>query len=272
MSHRNVITITIIIWSILGIVPFLAYTQKSPISPVKKVEQLNTITYINTGHENDYSWIFIDNLFESKEFVGQYPIASKELLETTPYDTGHDWSVTKYVSRHIPLQNKTYVPSELITIESEYLTTSQKNFKLRADAAAELIIMAQEFYEIFDKKLVIVSAYRSHGYQSNLRKNWCPNTLCAPAGHSEHQLGLAVDLFAATTADKFLSKADFKKYYDWLAVNAHRYGRHNTYQKWVEIDTYQVEPRHWRYIWRELATELYNQKMTFWEWISKQKK
>jgi len=55
--------------------------------------------------------------------------------------------------------------------------------------------------------------------------------LCAPAGHSEHQLGLAIDLFAATTADKFLSKADFRKYYDWLAANAHRYGWHNTYQK-----------------------------------------
>lgn len=270
MSHHKVIIIAIITWSLLATVPFLAYTKpvtNTDNSTTKSPEPFNTITYINT-------WVtgsdLVDNIFESKKFAGEYPIGDATLSSPQKvYDIANDASIEKYVSRKIPLRNKKYIPKDLVTLDSEYLTTSQKSFQLRADAAETLTAMAKEFTEIFNKKLVIVSAYRSYSYQQSLKKRWCSDTLCAPAGQSEHQLGLAIDLFAATTADKFLSKADFKKYYDWLAVNAHRYGRHNTYQKWVAIDTYQVEPRHRRYLGSDLATELYDQKMTFGEWVKK---
>ena len=58
----------------------------------------------------------------------------------------------------------------MIILQSDYLTTSQKRFQLRADAATELISMAQEFYEIFNNKIVIISAYRSYGHQATIKK------------------------------------------------------------------------------------------------------
>lgn len=183
------------------------------------------------------------------------------------YDTASDDSIQKYVSRTIGLSKSNYIPNDLITLTGENLSFNSNHLQLRKNAAIQLDALAQEFQEIFNKKLVIISAYRSYHYQLSMKKKWCPDTLCAPAGHSEHQLGLAIDIFAATTAGDFLSKTDFRKYYERLAINAHRYGRHNTYQKWVEIDSYQIEPRHRRYLGRELATELFEKKMTFWEWI-----
>jgi D-alanyl-D-alanine carboxypeptidase len=189
----------------------------------------------------------------------------------TEYDYNTDDSLQKYVSRDITLNNTEYTPKDLVTISNKRLILASPSMKLRDIAHSKLNDMAQEFYNIFWDKLVIVSAYRSYDYQKKLKK-WCSDTLCALPGRSEHQLGLAIDIFAATTAWDFLSKAEFKKYYEWLAINAHRYGWHNTYQKWVDIDTYQVEPRHRRYLGRELATELFERKMTLGEWYKEKSK
>ena len=222
---------------------------------------INTITYTHSWQHNKDKWYALSNgliLFDTK-------------ISTKEYDYTTDNSLQKYVSRDISLQDTTYVPNDLVSISDKWLVLNAPSMKLRAIAHSKLNDMAQEFYQIFGDKLVIVSSYRSYGYQKSLKK-WCSDTLCALPGRSEHQLGLAIDIFAATTAGDFLSKAQFKKYYEWLAINAHRYGWHNTYQKWVDIDTYQQEPRHRRYLGRELATELFNRKMTFWEWYREKNK
>ena len=184
---------------------------------------------------------------------------------TLKMDYESDNSLTKFVSAKKPLTDKTYIPQDLEIIENPYIVTTQSAMKLRHQAAQALESLAKEFYTVFWKKIVIVSAYRSYTYQAGLA-NWCSPSLCARPGYSEHQLGLTIDIFAATTSGDFLSKADFNKYYQWLIKNAHRFGRHNTYQKWVTIDTYQVEPRHWRYVGRDLATKLHNEWLTFAQW------
>lgn len=188
--------------------------------------------------------------------------------ETRDYES--DDSITKFVSAKVPFQNKKYIPGDLVLIESEWLVVNNSTMKLRAIALDRLDKLAQEFYTIFHDKIVIVSAYRSYAYQINIAKG-CSPTLCARAWYSEHQLWLTIDIFAATTAGKFLSKAEFKKYYEWLMQNAHRYGWHNSYQKWIAIDTYQLEPWHWRYLGRELATELYDSQMSFAQRYAKEK-
>jgi LAS superfamily LD-carboxypeptidase LdcB len=58
-------------------------------------------------------------------------------------------------------------------------------------------------------------------------------------------------------------KAWSGKYYQRLSDHAHEYGFHNTYQKWMDIDGKMVEPRHWRYLWIDLATMLHDSDQTF---------
>jgi hypothetical protein len=49
--------------------------------------------------------------------------------------------------------------------------------------------------------------------------------------------------------------------YKWLLDNAHKYGFILSYPK---DDTYYIfEPWHWRYVGVELATKLYNEKISF---------
>jgi LAS superfamily LD-carboxypeptidase LdcB len=60
--------------------------------------------------------------------------------------------------------------------------------------------MAKAFELEFGEPLVVISGYRSAEYQQRLwNLGRCHDTLCAPPGYSEHQLGLAVDIFDAST-------------------------------------------------------------------------
>ncbi|MBP6911434.1 D-alanyl-D-alanine carboxypeptidase family protein [Patescibacteria group bacterium] len=84
--------------------------------------------------------------------------------------------------------------------------------------------MAFHFYRVFRRRLEVVSSYRSYSLQSSLFAGYMSESgpeafsFSALPGHSEHQLGLAVDLFTATTADV----DGYDSYYDWLRHNAHQ--------------------------------------------------
>lgn len=54
--------------------------------------------------------------------------------------------------------------------------------------------------------------------------------------------------------------------WQWLTDNAHTYGWHQSYQRGRDIDGYDVEPWHWRYLGVELASELRKQNLTFTQW------
>lgn len=92
--------------------------------------------------------------------------------------------------------------------------------------------MGRDFRTKFGTPLVVVSGYRSASYQQRL---WdlgrCTDTLCAPPGYSEHQLGLAIDVFDATTASDYMKNALYKKYITWIQAHAHKYGYTQSYQK-----------------------------------------
>lgn len=172
-----------------------------------------------------------------------------------------DDSITKFVSKRHGLIDKNYVPKDLVVLNSEYLHTVG-NMELREEAAQALYQLARIFEQSFGKKIGIISAYRSSYYQRFLQQG-CPKILCAPVGYSEHQLGLAIDLFVINKYGTKLSNHEFQDYFTWLLHNAHRYGRHNSYQNGAIIEGYQPEPWHWRYVGRELATLLYNEQLTF---------
>lgn len=103
---------------------------------------------------------------------------------------------------------------------------------LRKDARDSLWELASGFQSKFNIPLTVISGYRSAAYQQRL---WdlgrCRDSLCAPPGYSEHQLGLAVDLFDATTEKEFQTNPTLRKYTDWLTSNAHLYGWTQSYQK-----------------------------------------
>ncbi len=165
--------------------------------------------------------------------------------------------------------DKSYVPSDLVTIDSKYGNKRQ---------------IQKEVYEAFIKMfeaskseglhLYIASPYRSYSYQKTLYDNYVKSdgitnadTYSARAGYSEHQTGLAIDLMASgtTSLNQFESTKEFK----WMIKNAHKYGFILRYPKGKEdITGYIYEPWHYRYLGVEVATKVYESNLTYDEYYA----
>lgn len=164
-----------------------------------------------------------------------------------------------------------YIPVHLVPLDS-YVITS-KPMCLNASAAVRLQQMTQALKEA-KLSLVVSSAYRPADYQENLRasseskrdpvKN--PYPLVALPGHSEHQLGTAVDLVAKPTytLDGFASSPE----YAWLAEHAWEYGFVQSYPVGSEpVTGYATESWHWRYVGLTHAKNIHDQKITLYEYL-----
>lgn len=180
--------------------------------------------------------------------------------------TEKDGAITQYVWPTVSFNDLTYIPSDLWAIESEYVIDSKGNGSLRYEANTALNKMATDFYKEFEEKIVVVSSYRSYAYQKWIKDRGCPDNLCSKAGFSEHQSWLAIDLWEASNYNQFMSQEKLKNYYEWLKKNSHLYGFHNSYQKWIDIDGYDREPWHWRYLWVPLSSQLQKSGQTFAEY------
>ena len=191
-----------------------------------------------------------------------YEQISKELIESqtvSNMDLYSDSSYQKFLDDNHPLSTN-YEATDLVAIHSDFTSNRSSDFKLRKKAAEMFEGMARAFSNAFGfkAKLTINSARRSQKFQRQLASN-CSAWRCAKPWTSEHEAGLALDL----GVNGWNIKAWSGKYYQWLVDNAHKYGFHNSYQKWMEIDGKMVEPRHWRYLWIDLATMLHDSDQTF---------
>lgn len=225
---------------------------------------LSTLLSLDTGYASSWAEHTPTKITAKKIF-------KKPLLSTPRLLSGMDvWDddILRFVSRSVPLTDKMYAPSPLVSISGAYINEAWRVGYLRADARAALGDLAKAFYDEFGTRLVVISGYRSAAYQQRL---WdlgrCTDSLCAPPGHSEHQLGLAIDIFDATTEDDFLANSRYMRYVSWTQANAHLYGWTQSYQKWEAIDGYEVEPWHWRYIGIDMATRLKNLRWTYTEYV-----
>jgi zinc D-Ala-D-Ala carboxypeptidase len=111
-------------------------------------------------------------------------------------------------------------------------------------------------------RLAVQSAYRSEAYQARVHEGWVRQLgaaraadVSARAGHSEHQLGTAVDLRSAAGPPAW-ELADWAATPEgaWVAAHAHRFGFVVSYPRGGEATScYAYEPWHLRWVGRETA-------------------
>lgn len=236
-------------------------------SEFKKDE--NNINYWenNISKKNKYQKQIITNIDKNN-------IKEDKISKNNLYNFKVDSSIQKYVSPLISFDNIKYKPDDLIDIESKYIINSKSWMLLRKEAFENLDLLVKDFYKEFKTSIVLVSAYRDYIYQKWIETNQAEcvkNNLCAKAWYSEHQTWLAIDIFEASSKDEFLSNKNYKKYFEWMKKNAYKYWFHNSYQNWIQIDWYSIEPWHWRYLWRDLAKKLNDENITFSEYYNSQK-
>ena len=151
--------------------------------------------------------------------------------------------------------DENYVPNNLEKINNQYALDNMKLVKEAKDAFEKLS------KDALKEKLNIIamSAYRSYSYQVDLYNRYAKSdgkekadTYSGRAGHSEHQTGLAVDVY-----NKKVPYTSFEntKEYDWMMKNAHKYGFILRFPKNKEEETgYHFESWHYRYVGIDIAT------------------
>lgn len=106
-----------------------------------------------------------------------------------------------------------------------------------------------------------ISSFIDEGYSrkeaENLAEDWV-----AEVGKSEHQLGIALDINADTSA------SSDEEVYSWLAENAYRYGFILRYPSGKEdITGIDYEPWHYRYVGTEIAYQIFSRQITLEEFL-----
>lgn len=105
-----------------------------------------------------------------------------------------------------------------------------------------------------DQKVRYANAVEEYGEDSAVKYEPYP-------GHSEHQLGLAVDFGVSGITDDSFAKTEQSQ---WLASNAWKYGFVNTWNDYdTDITNKISQPYHYRFIGIELAATLHSEGITF---------
>ena len=160
-----------------------------------------------------------------------------------------------------------YVPTTLTWITPQAVASPTKGvFQLRRETATALRSMFLAAREA-EVRLRIISAYRSYRTQTATFAYWVAQSglqlarkYSAIPGHSEHQLGTAVDL-GTLGAGAPWGSASFATSPTaiWLTENAYKFGFVRSYPagaKRVALSCYGSEPWHWRYVGLNLAYEI----------------
>ena len=193
-------------------------------------------------------------------------------LDLEPYK---DIKEAKNLNTNIILVNKyynlkeNYVPDNLENISTRY---ALNNMKLVSEAknAFEEMAKAAEKEKL---KIIAMSTYRSYNYQVNLYNKYAKSdgkekadTYSGRAGHSEHQTGLAADVYnGKTNYTNFESTKEF----DWMQEHAHEYGFILRFPKDKEDETgYIYESWHYRYVGKEIAKYIHEHKISYEEYYA----
>lgn len=210
----------------------------------EKYNYEDTITFVNAYLDKDY-------------YSNDIPLSKDKASKL-------DVIVNKYYKL-----DKDYEPEDLTVINSKFASGTQK---LRKEAADKFEEMASDMLKE-NLKIYAGSTYRSYSYQEGLYNRYVKKdgfkeaeTYSARAGYSEHQLGLAVDIVNGKW--NYLSEGD--KEYTWLINNSYKYGFILRYPHESEYITgYVFEDWHFRYLGIELATKVYESKLTYDEYIAR---
>ena len=168
------------------------------------------------------------------------------------------------VNRHFRLTSD-FTPPDL-SVVSAFNVYEDINLwiSMRATAARAMEAMLESAYEA-GHTLILISGYRSYENQTGIHNNAIASfgeeqarRSSARPGHSEHQLGLAMDLStlelgAHLSADFALTPEGI-----WIREHAHLFGFIIRYPYNREADTgFMYEPWHLRYVGIEPATQIF---------------
>lgn len=172
------------------------------------------------------------------------------------------------VNKHNYLKEN-YVPNNLEQIDTKYALS---NMSLVNTAKYAFENMSKEAKKE-NLKIIAMSTYRSYEYQVNLYNNYAKSdgkaaadTYSGRPGNSEHQTGLAVDVY---NQDETYTNFEKTEEYIWMQDNAYKYGFILRFPKGKEKETgYEFESWHYRYVGKNIAKIIKENNISLEEYIA----
>lgn len=260
----------LIIILIIVILPNKKDEKKELTPEQKQVNKLKKVPYYKKEYKNRY----LSYQKENKDLSIENIVTHVNIGLDNPYYTNTKPSTN--LNTELILVNKynyvteNYVPENLQPLNTSY-----------ARSGMQLVDIAKEAFESMSddaKKegmnIIAMSSYRSYDYQVNLYNNYvktdgkeAADTYSARPGYSEHQTGLAVDVY---NLELPYTSFEETEEFNWMQENAHKYGFILRFPKdKVDITGYQYEAWHYRYVGKEVAKYIHNHNMTLEEYIAK---
>ncbi len=176
------------------------------------------------------------------------------------YDLDSPDAVTVIVNKARPLEPETYVPDDLADLTAIPGGASQQ---MRSEAGDALVAMRQEAADA-GAAFSVATAYRSYGFQESLFGDYAAEhgvnsaeRFSARPGYSEHQTGLAVDIYASA-ACRIKRCFGEEAAGEWVAEHGWEHGFVVRYPDGSEdVTGYVYEPWHLRYVGAEMASAMH---------------
>lgn len=231
------------------------------------ITKLKDLNYVNFKEYADVTNLEIDKISRYETYKETKNCSLEEAVTKVNIGLDHDFyteiekvnnpnEYTVLVNKYHSLEN--YAPNDLKSLSYD------KSYKMRAkaaDAFEELVsagkldsvyIRPYSAYRSFERQTVIYEQYVKRDGQNKA------DTYSARPGHSEHQTGLAVDVWSEGYQE--IKPTD----YSWLLENSYKYGFIIRYTKDnIGITGYIEEPWHLRYVGKDIAKDVVEKNLTY---------
>ena len=239
----------------------------------KKLQKLNNINKKISYFKMENLDRYISYKNKNKDLSDEQIIKDVNMdLDKKQYEDMHETinlnKINILVNKHNYLKED-YVPENLKNLSSTYALSNMKMVEEAANAFESLSKDAsKENY-----KVIAMSTYRSYEYQVDLYNKYvksdgkeAADTYSGRPGNSEHQTGLAVDVYNQTETYTNFEKT---KEYNWMQENAYKYGFILRFPKDKENETgYEFESWHYRYVGKDIAKYIHKHNITLEEYIA----
>ena len=217
------------------------YQKYYKINPKLSIEKV--VTDVNIGLDKEY----YTNDLPTKNLNTEYILVNKY----------------NYLSEN-------YIPNNLETISKQYALENMQLVNYAKDAFEEMAKAAKRE----NLSIIAMSTYRSYEYQINLYNKYVKldgkekaDTYSGRAGYSEHQTGLAVDVY---NGKESYTNFEITEEFKWMQENAYKYGFILRFPKDKTKETgYDYESWHYRYVGKDIANYIHKNKISYEEYYVK---
>ncbi len=193
-------------------------------------------------------------------------VASSDSLQSADNSSAGEWNLV-LVNRDNPIPAD--FEADLMRLDNGELIDRRIYPELQAmfdDARAYGVYpIVASGYRTADKQAALfeekVAEYERQGYSQAEAERLAGQWVALP-GHSEHQLGICVDI----NADSNRNTASYV--YEWLDNNAYKYGFIKRYaEDKTDITGIKHEPWHYRYVGKSAAKQMYDSNLCLEEYL-----